>query len=233
MTKTSLNRQVLLQTVFLMIFLLLFSGSNRDYAILEINIKDCRSNKLEYLGELSVIKDNKRIKLIKPEHNYVQKLTLDTGTYFLAYTSTFGKEEKLKVTMTQAKKYSIDLCVDYMDYSKETYKPIIDQLQDKDNYTILMSSQGCFHSTADSMIISRQNNVYSASRATKKKTLTQSDIDAVRHFEIELNYMSNRGFCTTTDYYIIIYKNRKKEIEDGSCDWNGHDYLIKKLWNER
>ena len=184
------------------------------------------------MNELFVIKDNKRIKSLKPEHNYIQTLTnLDTGTYFLEYKSLFGKTEKLKVIITQFKKYSVDLCIDYINYSKETYKPIIDQLQEKENYKILMSSQGCFHSTADTLTIYRENNIYSATWTNKKKTLTQSDIEAVRHFEIELNYMTDGG-CTTTDTYNLIYKNKTKTIDDGSCSWNGDSYLKTKLFGK-
>ncbi len=230
MTTTSIKRQLLFQTISLLTFLLFFSGTNKNYASLEISIKDCRSNKLEYLDELFIIKDNKRIKSLKPEHNYIQTLTkLDLGTYFLEYKSLFGKTEKKKVTISQFKKYSVDLCMDYINYSKETYKPIIDQLQEKENYKILMSSQGCFHSSADTLIIFRVNNTYSATWKTKKKNLTKSDIEAIRHFEIELNYM-NVDACTTTDTYTIIYKNKTKKIEDGSCDWNGDNYLEKKLF---
>lgn len=135
----------------------------------------------------------------------------------------------LRVTMTKFKRYSVDLCVNYINYSKESYKPIIDQIQDKENYQILMQSKGCFHSTADTLIISRKNSTYYATWANKKKTLTQADIDAVRHFEIELNYMADAGFCTTADTYVIIYKNIRKKIIDGSCRWNGNYHLKKKL----
>jgi hypothetical protein len=214
-------------------FLLFFSGKNRDYVTLEINIKDCRFNELEYLSELSVIKDNKRISLLKPEHNYTQRLSnLDTGTYFLEYKSLYGKNERLKVVVAQFKKYSVDLCIDYINYSKEIYKPIIDKLQDKENYKILISSQGCFHSTSDTLTIVRENNSYSATWTNKRKTLTQSDIDVVRNFEIELNYMTYGG-CTTSDTYIVIYKNKKIQIEDGSCRWNGDTYLKAKLWGNQ
>lgn len=232
MTKTFNKKQFLLTTVLLPIIFIFLSSTNNNSATLEIRIKDCRTNKLEYLYGLSVIKDGKTIEVLQPGFDNIQTLTnLDTGTYFLEYNSLFGKSEKLKVVMTEFKNYSVDLCLDYIDYSKEKYKPIIDRLKDKEYYKILMSSQGCFHSSADTLTISREHNTYSATWTTNKKTLTQSDIDAIRHFEIELNYMSYEG-CTTTDSYSIIYKNNTKKINDGSCSWNGAYHLNKKLWNQ-
>jgi hypothetical protein len=233
MMKLLIKHQLLFQSTSVFVFFIYFSGTPKSFATLEINIKDCKSNTFQYLHELSLFKDNKRIRLLKPEYDYIQKVTkLKKGTYYLEYNSLFKKTERYKVIITEFKKYSVDLCIDYMNYSKETYKPIIDQLKDNGRYKIIISSQGCFHSTNDTLIIFRKKNSYFVKWSNKKKVLSHSDIEEIRHFELELNYMTN-GFCTTTDTYLIVYKNKRKKIVDGSCYWNGNYFLMKKLWNKQ
>src|SRR5690349_24612019 len=75
MTTLSIKPQLFFRATVPLMFLLFFSGASKDFAALEINIKNCRSDEREYLSELSVTKGNKRISLLKPEHNYTQRLS--------------------------------------------------------------------------------------------------------------------------------------------------------------
>lgn len=219
---------------FAMLLCILLSSctSEIELAELTIKIRDCReSNYFTYLEVVKILKDNREFKIIKPEveNEYVLE-NLKYGTYTIIYKSIFEKVETLKVELNENKKYSINLCTNYLDYSKETYKAIIDQLQINESYSIIMESNGCFHSNDDTLTINRNKKDYSIVWRTKTKILSKSNIDALRHFEIELNYM-NIGGCTTTDEYIINYNGIKKHILDGTCQWRGYDYLKKQIFN--
>lgn len=210
-----------------------FTAQATVKAELTINISDCRNAKeFAYLSELRILKNGKVFKILKPQHENKQVLKgLDFGTYVLVYKSLFNKEENLKVKITESKKYSARLCLNYIDYSKETSKPIIDQLQETDFYTIVISSQGCFHSTKDTLMIKRSKDAYTINWGAKYKTLSPTEIVKIRNFEIELNYMTEAG-CTTTDSYIISYNGKSKLINDGSCNWHGDYYLKKQLFGD-
>lgn len=155
---------------------------------------------------------------------------LELGTYILVYESLFKKEEHLRIEITESKRYEAKLCTDFIDYSKETYKPIIERLQENEFYTILLSSQGCFHTTQETVTIKRYRDVYEITWGTKTKELSVTDIETLKCFELELNYMVDGG-CTTTDTYIIQYAGTTIQIHDGSCNWNGGYYLKKQLFD--
>ena len=141
----------------------------------------------------------------------------------------FGKQEKLNVSVSESKKYSIDLCLDFIDHSKDNYIPVIDRLQENESFEIKMDSHGCFHHSQEKITIRRLQNEFSITWGEETKTLTQSDIEAVRKFEIELNYMKDAG-CTTADTYVVTYNKESKKITDGSCSWKGYQYLRKQLF---
>jgi len=210
-----------------------FYAKANDKAVLSLKIIDCRDEeKFSYLSELKVLKDGKQFKTLKPEHEkQIILKNLEFGEYTLHYTSMFGKEVNQKIAIAENKTYSVNLCVNFIDYSKETSKPIIDQLKENEEYTIIVISQGCFHHTLDSIIIKRINNVCKITWGEKTKILSATDIESIRHFEFELAYMNEDG-CTTTDMYYIIYNSKTKKTRDGSCDWRGAYYLRKQLFSE-
>jgi hypothetical protein len=212
----------------------LYSFNNINKGELKIIIKYCRnSTELAYLSELVLIKNGKEYKELKPEYENEQTISdLDTGSYTISYKTIFNKTEQINITISEYKKYEVDLCIDYMDYSKENYKPIIDQLKDKESYKIIIASKGCFHSTKDSIIINREDKTYAILFGHKSKTLTKSDIESIRHFELELNYMKLGG-CTTEDTYVIKYNNKTTTFIDGRCRWNGAFYLIRNIFGDK
>jgi hypothetical protein len=212
----------------------LASAQMKKTASLEIKIMDCRSQRLEYLSKLTIIKDDKIIKELEPKHNYTQTVTdLELGTYYLAYTSIFHKPETLKVNVTSYQEYQVELCVNFIGNPPATFQPVIDRLQEKESYSIIMSSQGCFHFTNDTLIINKENGVFKAKMKLKTKTLDADNIKAVRQFEFELDNITTELLgCTTTDSYTILYKGEKKHVDDGGCDWNGDYYLMKNLFGE-
>lgn len=229
----NLTHKTLRKAMILFIVFISFSSQAKKSAELNINIIDCREeNKFAYLSELQILKNGNEFKTLNPQHQSQQVLkNLEFGTYTLVYKSLFNKEERLNVQITESKTYSTKVCINYMDYSKETYEPIIDRLQNKESYSIIISSQGCFHSSQDTIIIKRNNNAYTINWGTNFKTLSTTDLENIRQFEFELNYMTYRG-CTTTDTYVIDYGGTSKQISDGSCRWNGDYYFKLRLFGD-
>ncbi|MBL7997853.1 MAG: hypothetical protein JNL32_04350 [Candidatus Kapabacteria bacterium] len=205
----------------------------RASAELIITIKECRVIKgYAYLSELQIMKNGEHYKTLKPEHdNKLILKNLDIGTYSLTYKTIFNKEETFPVNITQNKRYYASICTTYLDYSKETYKPIIDILKEGEAYSICLSSQGCFHSSDDTLIVTRRKNTYSISWGKNSKTLSKKDMRVIRNFEIELTHMAGDG-CTTTDTYVVEYKGAKQETKDGSCSWRGGYYLKQQIFGE-
>lgn len=220
--------------LFISASILLTAAKEKQSASLEIKIMDCRSKHLEYLSKLTILKDGKVIKELKPEHNYTQEVSdLELGTYYLAFTSIFNKPETLKVDIPSYHKHWIELCVNYIEAPDASFHSVIDRLKENESYHIIMSSQGCFHFTNDTLMISRSNNVFTAKMGLKTKTLTQENIKAVRQFEYELDNIGGDNGCTTVDNYTILYKKEKKQVEDGGCAWNGDYYLKQSLFGEK
>jgi hypothetical protein len=225
------NRINLLMILFFVFISL--GAHSADKAELVVNISNCRnSEEFAHLFELTVLKDGKKYEIVKPGFEREQTFKdLELGTYTLVYKSLFGKQEHLQVEITEYKKYITSLCIDFLDYTKEKYKPIIDRLQESDFYTLSMSSQGCFHFKNDSVTIKRNKDIYTINWGEKSKKLSAADIETIRHFETELNYMKDGG-CTTTDTYIIRYNGATKKISDGGCNWNGDYFLKKELFGD-
>lgn len=198
---------------------------------LQVNIKDCRRDgSFEYLEEFKLYKNDILIRTVEPKHERKQYLKdLSFGNYRIEYKSMFEKIESVEIELNEKKKYVIDICLNFINYELETYKPFIDQLKNGDSYSILVSSQGCFHNSKEEYIIKRKNEDYYLTFGGTKKILSKNDIQLIRHFEIELNYMESDG-CTTTDRYSVKFKNNEVVILDGSCSWNG-DYHLKKELN--
>lgn len=219
--------------IFISASLLFTSAKIKKSASLEIKIMDCRSQRLQYLSNLTIIKGDKVVKELEPKHENKQLITdLETGIYHLAYTSIFNKPETLKVDIAAYKKYSVDLCVNYITFPIGPFQPVIDRLQENESYSIVVSSQGCFHFTNDTLTISKNKNVFTAKMGLKTKTLSQENIKAIRQFEFELDNIGGINGCTTVDSYTILYKKEKKQVEDGGCIWNGDYYLKQNLFGE-
>lgn len=196
-----------------------------------IKIKDCRDTKnLAFLSELKIEKNGTDFITLNPRFEKRQILkNLELGTYRLIYNTIFNKEEAFTINITENKIYNFTICINYIDYSKETYKPIIDRLMENESYIIHFSSQGCFHSTKSKLTIQKTNDIYTITWDDQLKELSQDDIEALRQFEFELNYMTY-GDCTTIDTYIIEYKGEKKQFDDGGCRWNGYLNLKWKIF---
>ncbi|MDP5170497.1 MAG: hypothetical protein NWR72_09635 [Bacteroidia bacterium] len=197
---------------------------------LQVDIKDCRQeSSFEYLSEFKVFRNDSLIKTIEPKHESNQTLKdLEYGKYRIEYKTMFSKTESVNIELTEKKKYTIDLCLNYLDHESDLYQPFIDRLENGESYSIQVSSQGCFHSSNETITIKRKSDKFYLTFQGKDRLLDNKEIRAIRYFEIELNYMESYG-CTTTDTYVLKYKSKEVKISDGSCDWNGDYYLKKEL----
>jgi len=202
-------------------------------ASLDIKIQDCRNGHLEYLGELKILKDGKIFKTLKPEHDSEQKLTgLDLGVYKLVYRSIFEQQVTQEVKITEEREYNVSLCVNFVDYKKEAYKPIINQLKSGESYEVEMLSRGCFHATEESFKITKDAKGFIVKWGNDSKRLTENDIKAIQRFEIELSLKKGFG-CTTVDTYTVTFQGKKQESRDGSCNWDGFIFLHEQLFGKK
>lgn len=197
---------------------------------LHINIKTCQSkDHYSYLNEFNIYRNDTLFKTVNPRHNNKQSFEgLAYGKYRIEYKSTFNKSESVEVELLEKKEYKVDLCIDYFNYELETYTPFIDQIQNGEQYSIHVSSRGCFHHFEDLIVIKRMENKYQLNHKGDKRILNQEEIETIRHFEMELNYKESQG-CTTVEEYNLTYKKKKVKISDGSCSWNGYFNLRLKL----
>ena len=197
---------------------------------IQVNIEDSRT---EYgsatVRELKIYRNDSLIRIINPvqrDRHVIENLKW--GNYRIEYKSIFKKPESVYVKIRKGKKYYVNLFVDYINHELETYNPIINRLQDGESYSIDFSSHGCFHYSTEKMKIRRESDKYFVEYKDKEKMLNDEDIEAIQHFEIELNYMNYSG-CTTKDTYTIFHRTGFVMVFDGSCRWRGLYYLKKKL----
>ncbi len=199
---------------------------------MNVNVVDCRTHDQAFLESFSLFRGDKKVKQVKPDDNgkYLLK-NLDTGTYYLEFKSIFESIERQRIDIKKQEAYTVDLCVNYFDHSKDTAACIIDLLAINDSCVLFFESHGCFHHTQDSLMIYRQPDGYEVNYKGKRKTLTPEKLVLIRNFEIELRHGRSFG-CTTVDHYAFIFKNDSISIgTDASCSWNGFRFLTKQLFN--
>ncbi len=102
----------------------------------------------------------------------------------------------------------------------------IEALQNGESYTIEITSVGCFHGTRQTVIISKEADVFTAQLGENTINLTSSDIDTLKRFEIELRAVQIGG-CTTVDTYVLSYQGQTFRTSDGTCSWFGYREIMK------
>jgi len=216
------------------------SSTGQPYASLRIEIKNCRQSQIKRYPSLKdsllVVKNDIPFQKLDGLNTLHTLRDLDTGVYTIHYRSVYGNEEKTAIHIIAFKPYNTTVWADSLVYAKETTIPIIDQLRDNDFYTIIMVSDGCFSAAHDTLTIRKIKDKYRAiwkSNIPKfishSFNLTPKQLETIRKFELELNYMNNEDDCTTIDTYTINYQATTKTIVDGSCSWRGYYLLREKL----
>ena len=105
-------------------------------------------------------------------------------------------------------------------------KVFVDQLVEGESYTIVYSSSGCFEQTTDNIVITRNANEYTGHVRTVTKTLTTTDLNAIRDFETYLRSNQFANNCTTVDTYNLTLNGTTYGKTDGSCNWGGGYSLL-------
>lgn|SRR5690606_36187052 len=153
---------------------------------------------------------------------------LEKGTYTIIFENMFSQIVEIPFKVEEYKKYEVDLCTNIIDYSKESFKPRINQLKSNESFKIIFSSQGCFHSDEKELIILRKRKKYFIEYEGNLKQLSKEEIKIIANFEIELSH-TQEGGCTTTHTYNIQFKDKNDFYLDGKCSWNGLYCLMKNL----
>ncbi len=204
-------------------------------AELTININNC-GNSIGFinLAGIKISKNEIDFKTIIPkqENKFVIK-NLEFGNYKLVYKVLFQKEKTVMVNITENKNYDLAVCVSPLESLSKKHSSIIENLLNSESYSFFYTSNGCFHSIEDTIIIKKSENTYSVSRSGNIKKLRLEEVEAIRQFEIELDTINQNFDCTTIDTYVVKYKKTEKYIRDGSCSWNGFDHLIEALFGKQ
>lgn len=211
--------------------MLAWTQTSDDVVSIEVKIMDCRDpDSYTYLAELDVFRDGKKFRSLTPKDNeFVYLDSVEAGVYVFRYKNMFDVIRADTLIALTRGKHSLTICLDSLDYSKEDYVPVIDRLRAGESYTVLFESQGCFHSTEDTLTVSRSGESFSATHRGQTKLLDAGGLAIIRHFELELNHKPPGG-CTTADQYTITYNKKVvRKTEDGSCEWRGFSYLLNDL----
>ncbi len=105
---------------------------------------------------------------------------------------------------------------------------IIELLQDGENYTIEITSIGCFNGTRQTLTVFKEAGIVTAGFQDSSKVLSEKDIEALIAFEVQLRALKIGG-CSTVDTYVLRYGNGKFKTSDGTCNWNGGKKLLQLL----
>lgn len=176
---------------------------------------------------------------------------IPVSEYKLVYKNNFGQSAAKKIMLTDRAVNSIFLCPDKLvDYKQHT----LAKLRDNDTIAINFQSLGCFHSAAFKIVIRKRSDRFLAGLYTvnldyetaedgkilyyredslvKEVSLTDENIQDFIRFENEINFINDKGRCTTTDWYIIKSKYLDIKATDGSCRWNGFYFLRKSFFGD-
>lgn len=208
--------------------ILLNGGLCFSQSTLAVYIMDCRSDtRFVYLEKFKLFRNDSLLQIVetRPQRDNRHLIEdLPNGQYRIDYTTMFGKIENAVVDITESGYYRTTLCINSIDYSKESYLPFIDRLQNGETYTVRISSWGCHIDKKDTITITKECDKYFARYGDTTKELNDGEVKIIRQFEIGLQYMEEGG-CTHIDTYVLMYGDKKIEIVDGNCDWRGKYYL--------
>lgn len=174
---------------------------------------------------------------------------LETGDYRVTFKNYYDQQIAQNVTVRANEVNIVRLNRDKLSaYPKNTLATFVNG----DSLVIRFASRGCFHWENKKIVITREKDTYIAriyypssyQEKRKKKTvtlyndgavlsqvtLTKENLQDFIRFENELNYAKDGG-CTTTSTYTLTGKINVNKT-DGSCKWNGFDYLEKALFKE-
>jgi hypothetical protein len=124
---------------------------------------------------------------------------------------------------------SISASVDLVNTKKqEPVYTIIESLKNGESYAIEITSVGCFGGARQTIVISKESDILTASFPSFSKILNSQDIEAFKTFELQLQAL-HIGGCSTVDTYVIRYRDEYFQTSDGTCSWNGGKKLLQAI----
>ncbi|MFK7814351.1 MAG: hypothetical protein AB8B59_17770 [Maribacter sp.] len=108
---------------------------------------------------------------------------------------------------------------------QEPASTIIESLLNGESYSIEITSVGCFNGSRQTIVVSKEADILTASFLEVSKILSEEDMEAFRTFELQLQALKIGG-CSTVDTYVIRFGNDTFRTSDGTCSWNGGKKLL-------
>ena len=198
---------------------------------IKVNAAFCKSNKdfFYFHSHVKLFKRGEKVTEIKLKVKYPPVYNLEYSEYYFEYKTIFNKKNIVEFEVNEHKCKEIKLCFDYLDYKSNTNVLLLDELKNGENLSINYESKGCFGAySIDEITISKSKNKINAEYKGIKYVLTNTQIQLLKEFEIELR-SNHRDGCTTLDSYTIFNEREAYTMTDGSCQWRGFSNLISLL----
>jgi len=116
----------------------------------------------------------------------------------------------------------------FFNNNEQSQPTIIELLENGESYSIEITSIGCFHGERETVVVSKESDVYTVQYQDFSKILSEKDIEAFIRFELQLKALQMGG-CTTVDTYVVRYKGEEFRTSDGTCSWQGGKKLLKAI----
>lgn len=108
-------------------------------------------------------------------------------------------------------------------------KPLINQLKTGDTLTIQMISHGGLGYKTDRILVVKSELLgYTAIYGERMKSLSKTQISAIRKFE-RAKIRKTCKFCIMTNYYTLTLGDRTREKIDRCYSWKGYSRLLEQL----
>lgn len=216
--------------IFSYFFMNTFSTHKEQAAsvLVTVAIADSTYGRFLFSDSVTILKNDtllsKWLPSTKEADTLLQEVT--PGRYTFRYKNLFGQTVDKTIHIKHPQKEKLTLFLDYTDYKKNIEKSWINKLKANEKITMAFASQGCFHTSKDTIVLRRSATAYQLQYKNKKISLRKEDLDYLLKFECELPLVTNKGFCTSIDTFVIQYGTLEKKYVDGDCRWNGYHRLF-------
>jgi hypothetical protein len=221
--------------VLLLIFLFNCDHKNEETGTLKIVPTYCKykfkeNYKFPIPREYVLFSASKEIPALLEDEFLFENLPF--GDYYIEYITIYNQRKRLKFKMDETFK-EICYCTDAVLYDDDKNILFIDELKTDETLLLQQKTRGCFHRGKEELKITKTETAYILSYLDKNYTLSKSQVQLFREFEIEL-YKNHSDRCSTIDTYHIGFIRNSRNLKsyaiiDGSCAWNGFSNLIQLL----
>lgn len=225
------------------IIILCFSLSGLSQHTITVKIKNCKTDLPDRtFNSFSLVKclktDSVKIGTFRPNGESTIHITdLESGRYQLKYENRFNLFSTLNIFVSAIRDTtSIVLCPDRYNNSEYNHSPLISQIKNGEELTMIMriyeglNSNPYNGSASYTLTIARINDIYYLSYNHADSILINpKQYEAIQRFELELNLFDREESCTTFNTYELILGEHHYLFTDVSCSWHGGATLLKKL----